>query len=104
MAATDFIYGCNCHELQGNVLYTVTDEIVYFAGSVGLVLEPNSRRQVCCSVLQCVAVCCCVLQCVAVCVGAQFAASGVSQCVAVWCSVLQCAAVWCSVCCSVLQL
>ena len=23
----------------------VTDEIVYFAGSVGLVLEPNSRRQ-----------------------------------------------------------
>ena len=45
-----------------------------------------------CSVLQCVAVCCSVLQCVAVC-------CSVLQCVAVWCSVLQCVAV----CCSALQ-
>jgi len=49
-------------------------------------------NEVCCSVLQCVAVCCRVLHCVAVC-------CSVLQCVAVCCSVLQCVAV----CCSVLQ-
>ena len=37
----------------------------------------------CCSVLQCVAVCCRVVQCVAVC-------CSVLQCVAVCCNVLQC--------------
>jgi len=40
----------------------------------------------CCSVLQCVAVCCSVLQCVTVCYS-------VVQCGAVCCSVLQCVAV-----------
>jgi len=49
-------------------------------------------HEVCCSVLQCVAVRGSVLQCVARC-------CSVLQCVAVWCSVLQCVAV----CCSVLQ-
>ena len=39
----------------------------------------------CCSVLQCVALCCCVLLCVAV-------SRGVLQCVAVCCSVWQCVA------------
>jgi len=39
--------------------------------------------QVCCSILQCVAVCYCVLQCVAAC-------CSMLQCVAVCCSVLQC--------------
>ena len=59
-------------------------------------------QDLCCSVLQCVAVCCSVLQCVAVC-------CSVLQCAAVCCSVLQCVAVCCSVlqcvavCCSVLQ-
>ena len=56
--------------------------------------------EVCCNVLQCVAVCCSVLQCVAEC-------CSVLQCVALrvftvagrCCSVLQCVAV----CCSVLQ-
>jgi len=42
-------------------------------------VERGYRRQVCCIVLQCVAVCCSVLQCVAVC-----------------CSVLQCVALCCS--------
>ena len=42
--------------------------------------------QMCCSVLQCIAVCCSVL-----------------QFVVVRCSVLQCVAVCCSVCCKVLQ-
>jgi len=41
--------------------------------------EPSRGCEVCCSVLQCVAVCCSVLQCSAVC-----------------CSVLQCVAAWCS--------
>jgi len=40
-------------------------------------------EELCCCVLQCVAVCCSVLQCVAVC-------CSVLQCVAVCCSVLQC--------------
>jgi len=73
---------------------------------------PSAVDEVCCSVLQCVAVwysvvlcvavCCSVLQCVAVC-------CRVLQCVAMWCSVVQCGAVCCSVlqcvavCCSVLQ-
>ena len=43
-------------------------------------------REMCCSVLQCVAVCCSVLQCVIVC-------CSVLQCVAACCSVLQCVAV-----------
>ena len=47
-------------------------------------------RNLCCSVLQCVAMCCDVLQCFAVC-------CSVLQCVAVCCSVLQCVAVCCSV-------
>jgi len=47
---------------------------------------------VCCNVLQCIAVCCSVMQCDAVC-------CSVLQCVAVCCSVLQCVAA----CCSVLQ-
>jgi len=73
------------------------------------------RPQVCCSVLQYVAVCCSVLQCVAVCcsvlqMSTEFekSVSGGgggkrklrgSKCVAVRCSALQCVAV----CCSVLQ-
>jgi len=56
----------------------------------------------CCIVLQCIAVCCNMLHCVAVC-------CGVLWCLAVCCSVLQCLVVWCSVlqciaeCRSVLQ-
>ena len=81
----------------------------------------HSWVEVCCSVLQCVALCCSVLQCglypnwhplpaypsllIAVC-------CSVVQCVAVWCSVMQCIAVWSHLrpayplvlCCSVLQL
>jgi len=65
--------------------------------------------EVCCSVLQCVAVfysvlqcvamCCNVLQCVAVCWTRSCASTSSLRCVAVCCSVLQCVAV----CCSVLQ-
>jgi len=57
---------------------------------------------VCCSVLRCAAVCCIVLQCVAVCYkcGAHdLCVSSVVQCVAVYCGVVLCVAV----CCSVLQ-
>jgi len=65
---------------------------------MGVVTSVPSK-EVCCSVLQCVAVCCrfwygCSNECSLVrdvCV--------LLQCVAVWCSVLQCVAV----CCSVLQ-
>jgi len=59
----------------------------------------KTRKYVCCSVLQCVAVCCSVLRCVAVC-------SAVLQnivCVAECCSVLQCAEVFYSVWHCVLQ-
>jgi len=62
-----------------------------------LVMDEADRCvEVCCSVLQCVAVCCTgVLHCVALC------CSVLQWCVAVCCSgVLQCVAV---VCCSVLQ-
>ena len=58
----------------------------------------------CCSVLQCVAVCCSVLQCVALrcrvlqCVAARFSVLQ-TVAVSVCCSVLQCVAV----CCSALQ-
>ena len=41
----DFVHGYRGWDCQGNVNYTVTDEIVYFAGNVGLVLEPNALRQ-----------------------------------------------------------
>jgi len=57
---------------------------------------------VCCSVLQCVAVCCNMLQCRSLwCSMLKYGAvwCGMMQCVAVCCSVLQCVAV----CCSVLQ-
>jgi len=69
----------------------------------------SQLHQVCCSVLQCVAVYCSVLQCiavccsvfqyVAVCCSAKFANYEVSytRCAAVCCSVLQCVAVCCSV-------
>ena len=87
--------------------------------------EPQSQKvhgvlNLCCSVLQCVAVCCSVLQCVAVrcsalqcvvvcCMLQCVACCSVLQSVAVCCSVLQCVAVCCSVlqcaavCCSMLQ-
>ena len=58
----------------------------------GCARETTSSRQVCCSVLQCVAVCCSVMQCVL-----QYVCCSVLQCVAVCCSVLQCVAVCCSV-------
>ena len=62
----------------------------------------KSHLQVCCSVLQCVAVCCSVLQRGAdadVYADKQMPLASVLQCVAVCCSVLQCVAV----CCCVLQ-
>jgi len=58
-------------------------------------------RDVCCSVLQCVAECCSVLQCAAVCQIHVFIDNTITrcvlQCVAVCCSELQCVAVCCSV-------
>eukprot|EP00961_Rhodomonas_salina_P117884 1586509-Rhodomonas_salina.1 len=41
----DFVHGYRGWDCLNNVFYTVTDEILYFAGTVGLVLEPVSRRQ-----------------------------------------------------------
>ena len=84
-----------------------------------LIADQSYVSQVCCSVLQCVAMCCSVFQCVALrrlshvseslsshrrselfLAGESVAVCcGVLQCVAVCCSVLQCVAV----CCSVLQ-
>jgi len=76
--------------------------------------QHGTRRYVCCSALQCVAVCCSVLLCVAVTHGQH----GTRRCVTVCCSklycvaVLQCVAVCCcctlttwntQVCCSALQ-
>ena len=53
---------------------------------------------VCCSVLQCVAVCCSVLQCVAVCYGERAAACcSVLQCAALCCGALHCVAGCCRV-------
>jgi len=51
------------------------------------------EQNLCCRVLECVAMCCRVLPCVAVC-------CRVLPCAAVCCRVLQCVAVYCSVCTS----
>jgi len=91
--------------------YTPHSETLNLSIFIGFGRDVNNKPQsqkvygalnLCCSVLQCVAVCCSVLQCAAVCCSAL-------QCVAVCCSVLQCVAVCCrvlqcaAVCCSVLQ-
>jgi len=89
------------------------------AADVVALLGQTFGTQVCCSVLQCVAVCCSVLQRVGVAMcfcgrcccatGSDLWHTGLLQCLAVCCSVLQCVAVCCSVlqcvavCCSVLQ-
>jgi len=103
------------------------DTTLFFAACIQFMYEclcrgiPCCRHEVCCSVLQCVAVRCSVLQCVAACCSmlqghSSPFRSSVLQCVAVCCSVLQCVAECCRVlqhlalsikcvaaCCSVLQ-
>jgi hypothetical protein len=41
----EFVHGYRGWDCQGNVLYSVTEEVLYFAGSVGIVLDPSTCRQ-----------------------------------------------------------
>ncbi|EKX32589.1 hypothetical protein GUITHDRAFT_82168, partial [Guillardia theta CCMP2712] len=41
----DFVHGYRGWDCNNNVFFTIADEVAYFVGSLGVVLEPSSRRQ-----------------------------------------------------------